>query len=165
MRKAVGPILLLLLLVACSPAKPQPVAEGVGQAPTDSEVADGGSGSSAVIEIKENLFIAQLDDLYLNLSDYVGRTVQLEGFVDIIEIDGLLHYGVVRQAMVCCAADMMLVGLEFNWDGEPPKQNDWVAVRGILQIDADTETGEEYPVLQLESLVVKQERGSEIVYQ
>ena len=36
---------------------------------------------SGIIEIRENMFLTQVNDINLNFRDYLGRTIKLEGFI------------------------------------------------------------------------------------
>ena len=39
------------------------------------------SGKKVDIEITDNFFIEQTNDIFLNLKDYVGKTVKMEGLI------------------------------------------------------------------------------------
>ena len=36
--------------------------------------------NSGIVEIRENMFITQIDEINLNYRDYLGKTIKLEGF-------------------------------------------------------------------------------------
>ena len=51
-----------------------------------------------ILEITDNYFIEQTNDIYLNLNDYVGKTVKMQGFVyTYLGEDGNTYYAVVRN--------------------------------------------------------------------
>ena len=127
------------------------------QAETPSPVGD-------VIEIKEKLFLAQTNDIYINKDDYLGKTIKYEGIFDVFEIPELKlkYYSVIRYGPGCCGDDGN-VGFEVKWDSDYPNQNDWVEAVGILE---EYNEGEyTYLRLALTSLEVLSERGAETVSQ
>jgi len=81
-----------------------------GETKTDDTKADNDKTSKkddSVFEIREKMFIAQCNDIYLNLKDFEGRTVKIEGFCD-TDIDpetGKTYYGVIRKGPGCCGND------------------------------------------------------------
>ena len=115
-----------------------------------------------VIEIKENMFITLLNDVYINQKRYIGKTMKIEGFVTIDEFAGKTSYWVVRNTPGCCGNDGM-AGIEFYYDDEDmPKENEWVQVVGTIELSKKME-GDEYPVLKATDLIIKEERGAEFV--
>ena len=51
-----------------------------------------------IIEITDNYFIEQTNDIFLNLKDYVGKTVKMQGLVYAYAgEDGNTYYAVVRN--------------------------------------------------------------------
>ncbi|MGI6004173.1 MAG: hypothetical protein ACOX88_01960 [Christensenellales bacterium] len=120
--------------------------------------------SDDILEIKEKMFIAQTNDIYLNPEDYLGRTIKYEGifgsFKD--EVTGAVYYYVIRYGPGCCAYDSN-AGFEIAWSGDYPKENDWVEAIGVLEQHEDD--GIPYLVLNLSSLTVLDTRGQEYVYQ
>ena len=93
-----------------------------------------GTETYADVEIKDKLFVEQVNDIYLNLEDYEGKTIKYEGVFEIYEYeppDRTFCY-VVRYGPGCCAMDG-IVGFEIVWDGDYPKFNDWVEVAGTVE--------------------------------
>lgn len=130
---------------------------------TDTDREDVSSaGAAGVIEIKENLFIAQTNDIYINTEDYLGKTIKYEGIFDFYygEESDSTYYYVIRYGPGCCGDDGT-VGFEVIWDGEYPEQNDWVEAVGVLE--TYDENGFQYLRLRLTSLTVLDERGAEYV--
>ncbi|KUO72494.1 MAG: hypothetical protein APF77_11960 [Clostridia bacterium BRH_c25] len=113
-----------------------------------------------IVEIKEKMFITQINDIYLNPDDYMGKKIKLEGFHTIVEVDGETVHGVIRNGPGCCGNDGV-AGFEFVWDGEYPKDNDWLSVTGYLEIV--NEDGIDYMHLNATELEVLAERGTEFV--
>jgi hypothetical protein len=122
--------------------------------------------SKGVIEIKEKMFIAQTNDVYLNPEDYLGRTIKLEGlFKYEIGYENTYCF-VIRYGPGCCGYDGN-AGFEVAWDGSKnrkyPEEDAWVEAVGKLQ--TYEESGYPYLYLSLDSLTVKKTRGAEFVTQ
>jgi hypothetical protein len=124
--------------------------------------------SGSMVEIKENLFLTQLNDIFLNQADYLGKTIKYEGiFTSYTWAEkNMTCYFVYRKSPGCCGADGQ-AGFEVVWpddaDKTYPKENDWCEVVGTLeQYDED---GQQYLRIALSSLTVKEKRGAEFVNQ
>ena len=117
-----------------------------------------------VVEIREKMFIAQTNDIYMNAEDYLGKAIRYEGIfdVDFWAETGTTYYYVIRYGPGCCGDDGE-AGFEVRWEGEYPEQNDWVEAVGILE--AYEEEGYQYLRLALSSLTVLPTRGAEFVSQ
>jgi len=148
------------------------VADDINQAeaksvPTETDVnkettSPVNNGTGDVVEITENLFIAQTNDIYINTEDYLGKTIKYEGIFDFYywEESDSTYYYVIRYGPGCCGYDGT-AGFEVLWDGEYPEQNDWVEAVGVLE--TYDENGSQYLRLRLTSLTVLDERGAEYV--
>jgi len=121
-----------------------------------------------IVEIKEKMFITQVNDVYLNPKDYLGKTIKLEGvFKNEKSYDGGQYCFVIRYGPGCCGNDG-IVGFEIKWDesiAKPyPKTDSWVESTGVLkQYEADGYA--DYLYLDLISLNVLNKRGAETVVQ
>ncbi|GMO34290.1 MAG: hypothetical protein Ta2F_10380 [Termitinemataceae bacterium] len=123
-----------------------------------------------VVEIKEKMFLAQVNDVYLNSEDYLGKTIKLEGLFK------LEKYGenedpycfVLRYGPGCCGSDGN-AGFEVAWDKQNaadrtmPKEDDWVEAVGILRSEENDDASFLY--LALLELNVLEKRGQEYVAQ
>lgn len=108
-----------------------------------------------VLKITDNYFIEQTNDIFINLEDYVGRTVTFEGLIYSYEDEkGDTLYAVVRNTPGCCGNDG-LAGLDIRYDKDYPKQDTWVEVTGV--IEAETVNGTEIPAVKLSSMTKKEE--------
>ncbi|MDR2111317.1 MAG: hypothetical protein LBP32_08430 [Spirochaetaceae bacterium] len=126
-------------------------------------------GRDEVVEIKEKMFITQINDVYLNPEDYMGKILKLEGIFQSTPIDyGEPYYFVLRYGPGCCGYDGN-AGFEVIWDKSfspdtaYPRNNDWVEAVGVL--GSYEEDGYPYLCIALSSLTVKRERGAEFVTQ
>jgi len=120
------------------------------------------------VEIKEKMFIAQTNDVYLNPEDYLGKTIKLEGLFKHPESDYGNYCFVIRYGPGCCGTDGN-AGFEIAWeprDQAPvgyPSIDDWVEAVGVLK--TYEEDGYPYLYLALSSLTVLDKRGAEFVSQ
>jgi hypothetical protein len=140
------------------PAEPSPT-----HALTDAELSDLRGGG--VIEIREKLFIAQCNDIYLNPDEYIGRRVRIEGmYYEYVEEGGAVYYSVTRLGPGCCGNDGV-AGFEFTCDAPPEcEPDDWISVEGVIT-PYTYDDGYESVVIGDASVTVKTERGEEYVSQ
>ncbi|MDF2949115.1 MAG: hypothetical protein K0R07_1142 [Sedimentibacter sp.] len=135
-----------------------PVEQIMDNALTDSiKNADGDE-----IVLKDKLFIAQCNDIYLNPDEYMGKTIRWEGIYTEAtnpETNQTFKF-VIRYGPGCCGNDGT-AGFEILYDGEPPKINDWVEASG--KIEMIEENGEEFVAIRLSELKVLDVRGQEFV--
>jgi uncharacterized membrane protein YcgQ (UPF0703/DUF1980 family) len=120
-----------------------------------------------IIEIKEKMFVAQINDVYLNTEDYLGKTIKLEGiFKQDQGYEGDPYCFVIRYGPGCCGNDGN-VGFEVAWANE--KEKPYPAVDSWVEAVGELKTYEEddfqYLYLDLASLNVLNKRGSETVLQ
>jgi len=118
-----------------------------------------------VIEIGEKMFIAQVNDVYLNAEDYMGKKIKLEGVFK--QTTGEVpYYFVVRYGPGCCGNDG-IVGFEVAWAKEKakpyPADDSWVEAEGVLK--SYEESGYTLSYIDLSSLNVLPKRGAENVLQ
>jgi hypothetical protein len=129
------------------------------------EKVNNGQEAGDIIEIKEKLFIAQTNDVYLNPEDYLGKTIKLEGlFKSEIGYENTYCF-VIRYGPGCCGYDGN-AGFEVAWEGSSrdyPEEDAWVEAVGKLQ--TYDENGYPYLYLALASLTIKETRGAEFVSQ
>ncbi|MFP3041547.1 hypothetical protein LQZ19_06955 [Treponema primitia] len=126
-----------------------------------------------IVEIKEKMFLAQTNDVYLNPEDYLGKTIKLEGLFKsqyYAENDAAYCF-VLRYGPGCCGNDGN-AGFEIAWDSSDlsdlknpqyPEDDAWVEAVGVLS--SYEEEGYPYLYIALSSLMVKEERGEEFVAQ
>ncbi|GMO46679.1 MAG: hypothetical protein Ta2G_01930 [Termitinemataceae bacterium] len=126
-------------------------------------VADG-AAQEKIIEIREKMFLSQVNDVYLNLQDYLGKTIKLEGLFKTEKP----YCFVLRYGPGCCGSDGN-VGFEISWDNQEsenksyPNEDDWVEAVGVLR--SQEENGAVYPYLALKELNVLDKRGASNVVQ
>ena len=120
--------------------------------------------SDEILEISEKMFVAQTNDIYYNVQEYLGRVIKYEGIfsVYVAPETGNRYYAVIRYGPGCCGIDANC-GFEVSWDEEYPEDNDWVEVVGVLEIYDDS--GYKFLRLAVDSLTVLPVRGEEYVNQ
>jgi hypothetical protein len=120
------------------------------------------------LEIGEKMFIAQINDVYLNPEDYLGRAIKLEGLFKLEQYGEQSYCFVIRYGPGCCGNDGN-AGFEVAWDNQDaaegiyPDVDDWVEANGVLR--TYEEDGYPYLYLALSSLNVLDTRGAEFVSQ
>jgi len=121
-----------------------------------------------IVEIKEKMFIAQVNDVYLNKEDYFGKTIKLEGIFLTEQSTAREepYCFVLRYGPGCCGTDGN-VGFEVAWMNSQkkpyPEKNAWVEATGVLKTYEEDDF--EYLYLDLSSLNVLKTRGVEVVTQ
>ena len=115
-----------------------------------------------VVEIKEKMFIAQCNDVYLNPSEYENKKIKLEGMYDEYtdSVSSNTYRYIYRRGPGCCGNDGV-AGFEILYDGPGPQVDDWIQLTGTVEVIE--EDGSETVVLRVKELDVKQERGAEFV--
>ncbi len=118
-----------------------------------------------IIEIREKMFIAQIEDIYYNIEDFKDEYIKIEGMYSVVEPEegdiGKVHF-VYRNAPGCCGNDGW-AGFMLNYDGEYPNTNDWIQVVGTPEIVKNGVYEDLY--LNVISIEVMEERGAEFVNQ
>lgn len=120
--------------------------------------------NSDVLEIREKMFLTQINDIYYNFDAYQDKTIIVEGMYTLLYAwDGSKRIpGVYRKGPGCCGNDGW-GGFFLKYDGVLPQENDWIRVSGVPEL----EEGESFITLYLNvtSMEVKEERGAEFVMQ
>jgi len=120
------------------------------------------------VSIKEKMFIAQCNEIYLNMEDYLGKIIELEGMMGSWTDDttGKTYNMVFRAGPGCCGNDGT-AGFEVIWpEGSTqgyPQSNAWVHAVG--ELESYEEAGTTYLHLVLIKLEEMAVRGAEFVSQ
>lgn len=160
---------LTLLLVGCntttavSPETPNTSQEVVSTPGlnADTTVEESHNDNSAII-IQDDTFVTQMEDIFINLDDYIGKTVIFEGFVTPID-EEKTQYGITRfyEQDHEDHSHTLLVGLVCSYDGTWPAQDTWVEVTVTIE-KIESEDGLT-PIGMIQELIVKEERGLDTV--
>ncbi len=90
--------------------------------------------SSDELIIDSENFLTAIDDICVNLNSYVGKKVQIYGFV--YREAGMQpgEYVVGRYLMSCCTADLSIAGLLcYSQDGDSLRSDDWISIEGTVE--------------------------------
>jgi uncharacterized membrane protein YcgQ (UPF0703/DUF1980 family) len=117
-----------------------------------------------IVEIGDKMFISQVNDVYLNAKDYMGKTIKIEG---IFKCENPYNFVVRYGFGGCCGADAN-VGFEVMWDKTStmpyPDADSWVEATGVLR-SHPLDSNSQYLYLDLASLNVLDKRGMVFVFQ
>ena len=121
-----------------------------------------GCKKEEVVQIDDKMFLEQVNDIYINPDEYLGKKIKYEGIFEQHEVaDGEQDYTAVFRYGPGCCGDDGVVGFEVLWDKEYPQTDDWVEVVGKL-VNND-EGGYQRLQLELDELTVLPTRGEEVV--
>lgn len=117
------------------------------------------------VDITEKMYVTYINEIYVNTDDYIGQNIRIQGMFQAYkdENTGLTYYYVYRTGPGCCGNDGSMCGFEFTWNGNMPKDNDWIEVVGSLR--TYEEDGWTFLTLDANSVTVMDERGAETVLQ
>ena len=82
--------------------------------------------------VKDEIYDAMINDLYINFDDYEGKLCTIEGFY--IDLDGRNYVG--KQGNVCPYCNGGFVSFEFYTDNLDPNlisEKSWIRVTGVLR--------------------------------
>jgi uncharacterized membrane protein YcgQ (UPF0703/DUF1980 family) len=133
-----------------------------------SKEKDNKASDNGIVEITEKMFIAQVNDIYLNSEDYIGKTIKLEGIFKCEQFYGYneSYCFVIRYGPGCCGTDGN-AGFEVKWNKDRlqpyPAVESWVEAIGILNMEEEDDF--QYLYLDLSSLAILSKRGTEVVLQ
>ena len=90
---------------------------------------------SEVLMFNDKNYFRLLNDIGTNLESYIGKKVQINGFVYKDESFKEGEFVVARMLMTCCAADTQTVGLLCKWsEAEALNKDEWISISGVLDI-------------------------------
>jgi len=152
MNKKISLLLLAsLVFVGCNSTKVQ-----------ENETQVKASEQNDIVEIDDESFIQQMEEIHANLDEYEGKTVSYEGFVAKVGEEGK-EYTVVRNydSPHEDHTHAIYVGLYSIYEGEWPAEDAWVRVTG--KIREKNMDGQVYPAIEVEELKIMDVRGQEKV--
>lgn len=139
-----------------------------GTAPEATAPGAPAEGSTApgpdVLEIREKMFLTQINDIYNRFDSYRDKLIVVEGMYTVFySWDGTESSPVVyRNGPGCCGNDGW-GGFLLKYTGEAPEDHAWIRVTGTPELVKDGPFTHLY--LHVMSLEVKEERGAEFVAQ
>lgn len=104
------------------------------------------------IIIKDDTFITQMDEVFINIYNYVGKTMKVEGIVKnvsgnkftLVRLYDMQHEDHSHE---------VTVGIDAEYDGEVLVEDSWVEISGV--IDKQFKDEKDRPVLKVKSLEKK----------
>ncbi|MGL5315160.1 MAG: TIGR03943 family putative permease subunit [Peptostreptococcaceae bacterium] len=117
-----------------------------------------------IINITEDMYLTWVNEIYVNTDDYIGKKIKIEGMYSsyFIEEEDTTYNLVYRVGPGCCGDDGDMCGFEFESDEALPNENEWIEVEGTLGYYEVL--GEKYLTIRDAKFTIKEERGSESVY-
>ena len=87
-----------------------------------------------IIQINQRNFVFSLNEIIENPDKYDGKEIEITGFVYKDKNLKENEFIIGRFMMVCCAADMQIVGIRCDSNTlEPYENNTWIKVKGKLK--------------------------------
>ncbi|WP_286029832.1 TIGR03943 family putative permease subunit [Anaerotignum lactatifermentans] len=117
-----------------------------------------------VLEISEKMYLTQIQDIFLNFSDYEDKTIVVEGMYGLLfNPEGIKNTpAVYRRGPGCCGNDGW-GGFLLRYDGTYPDENAWIRVTGTPEIVENGHYRDLY--LNVSEIEVLETRGEEFVTQ
>lgn len=117
--------------------------------------------SNSLITVPEKQFIETLTTLDLYREAFIGKEIEITGFVYREEDMGEERFAVSRFAMNCCSADALPYGLMINWPKAMDYVDDeWVSVKGTLT----TSTYQGNEIITIEAVKLERIKAPESPY-
>ncbi len=115
-----------------------------------------------IIQIGDENFVRQMDEIHTYVDEYEGKTITYEGFVVNVDEEGKEHT-VVRDydSPHEDHSHAIYVGLYSTYKGEWPAEDSWVKVTGIIR--KEMVNGQPYPYLEITEMQVLETRGQDKV--
>ncbi|UNC93108.1 TIGR03943 family putative permease subunit [Candidatus Contubernalis alkaliaceticus] len=115
------------------------------------------------IVLDDTNYYSWLFVIYYEIEKYVDKEIELVGFVYRDDTHTKNEFVVARLAMVCCAADMQVIGLLVRDEEDLHLEQDtWVKVKGILK--KDEFMGDTLPIVELVSVEEVEKPQWEYIY-
>lgn len=111
------------------------------------------------MQITDEYFLQDIDNIYENLPNYVGKVVSGQGYLLYLDENGE-YFAFVRD-YICCGPDAYPMGIACEYSGKIPKEGTWVEIVGVV----GSEKGDFYdtPILILHKLKKTKERSGQRV--
>ena len=111
--------------------------------------------------ISDENFITDMDEVFNNIDDYIGKTMKVEGFIGSIDGDNFKVLRLYDMAHDDHSHEVT-VGVNAIYDGEVPAEDTWVEIIGV--IIKEVVDGREQPVIKVSRLEKKFTHGKTKVY-
>lgn len=105
------------------------------------ESGDDLSTANTDIVIQPDSFLKQVDEIAANPSEYVGKTITIQGIYSSMEINGRTIQLVYRIDPGCCGDDGPMHGFALHGMKETVRSGQWITVSGRLAEDSNRAFG------------------------
>jgi putative membrane protein len=86
------------------------------------------------IEVTDRDYTEIMSELQFFSQDYIGKDIQMTGFVFRAPEDAVGQFSLVRYAVVCCTADALPYGILCELkDAAKYKDGTWLTIKGVVQ--------------------------------
>jgi len=138
MKKLVGIFAFAMILAACIPNE----------------------ANDNVLVIGDRFFITQVNDIFVNTQEYMGRTIRYEGLFRTVDWFPTPHdsFIVYRYTMSCCGEDPIGFEVILPAGMRPLEDFVWVEVTGVV------ERSHGFPAIRATSIVEKPDFGAVFVW-
>lgn len=115
------------------------------------------------ISLKEPIIVNEdnpmvLEDIRLNSDKYMGKQIEIYGFVCKESYLNKNQFIIGRIVMNCCAADSKVVGIIGEWEhADDLRENQWVQVKGTVNystINDDDGVSHQVPIIKIDKLEI-----------
>lgn len=123
-------IILIILLLAIISGIVVVVVTSGNKNYEDTKTSAEEKNNKADIVMQDNYFITQINDIYINYEQYLGKTIEIEGFP--MSYQDLKFVG--RYGPGCCVNDgYAYLEYETNEQLELVDEKDWIKVKGTIE--------------------------------
>jgi putative membrane protein len=120
--------------------------------------------NQSVISINDNDYVPVMNIIENNTDQFVGKTIEVSGFVYHEKGFKDNQFVVARFGISCCAADASVYGLLSTIENASAlKKDTWVHIKGILQ--KTTYNGEDVPYIQVQQIKSIHQPDNPYVYE
>jgi len=123
--------------------------------------------ASDKIVLNDDNYTKTLTDIEQNPDVYIGKKIQLEGFVYRDAQFAPDDFVIARMFMLCCAADAQVTGLMSTWNESSTLENkQWLRVEGVLKTKTYEMDGQKslMPIIQIETVTKLPTPDNQYVY-
>ncbi len=94
--------------------------------------------NEGLIEIKDESYIYTTETIVNNIDKYDGRTIKMQGMVQIDDTLGKNRMFVGKFVIHCCPEDAAMNGFVCEYEGtEKFKQDEWIELEGTMKMPED----------------------------
>jgi putative membrane protein len=161
------------------PEEPIDLSDDLQQIPTDVEVFEEANESSEPVVSLEQMrssdkivlnndnYTEVLSDIEQNPDQYLGKAIEVEGFVYRDPQFQPDEFVIARMFMVCCAADTQIIGFMCQWEeSDQIEISQWLSIKGVLEVETYETDGQQtfMPVIKVKEAEKLETPENQYVY-